>query len=411
MRTDSPRAVAIICEYNPFHAGHAYQLAAARRDSGADVVLCIMSELLLQRGEPAVVDAYTRAEIAVRCGVDVVVGLPFPYSSAAAEHFAAAGVFLAAELGATWLHFGSECGDLARLRQGAVALSSPKWIHRLTEWQRTHPQQGVMEARDAVFGEMNISACLPEGSNDMLAMAYLSAIRQLSVPLIPLTIRRNGQSYRDDAANNHDSFASAAALRRLWQERQSLCDPIFRQQLPPAALQCLCHAEQIGMAPVFADRLMGAIQAFWRLSDPRDLASLEGLGGGVSQRLSSTARQQAYSDFSSFIAAAATKRYTNARLARAVWSGMCGVRPADVRRPPAYARVLACSNAGKGYLRAIRKKTTFSLITKPSDIPSTVAAGRQHVLEQSVASLYTLALPTPRAAGLFLTGKPYVEQS
>ena len=402
------KTVAIICEYNPFHRGHAHQLEAARRDSSAEVVLCVMSEQLTQRGELAIADAYTRAEAAVRCGADVVVSLPFPYSGAAAEHFAAAGVHIATALCASHLHFGSECGDLSRLQQTAALLSTPDFVARLTALQREQPELGVMQAREQLLQRTLGKTAYPDGANDLLALAYLSAIQTQHSPLIPLTTPRVGQDYRDDAPGA-TTFASASALRRLWRTTGAL-NPLS-DQLPPASMEALCRAVEEQRAPVDAERLASAVQAALRLFDPVRLAACAELGGGLAERLLTAAAKESYAELNDLFAAVATKRFTNARIARAVWFGLCGVHSDDLRTPPAYTRLLGCSEKGRAYLAAIRRSATIPVLTKPADIPPTPAAQRQAALEQALSGLYTLALPQPRSAGFFLRARPYLGES
>lgn len=379
------KAVAIICEYNPFHRGHAYQLAAARASCNADVVICVMSELLTQRGELALCDGYCRAEAAVRCGADVVLSLPFPWSGAAAEHFADAGVYIATAVDASHLHFGSESGDITRLQQTAHLLSSEEYVRRLTELQQKNPDLGVMAAKDAVLAQLTGHADHPDGSNDILALAYLSAIARQGSPIIPLTVRREGQDYRDTAPLSSEQYASASALRRLWTEHGEPSP--LQAQLPTASYDALLHAQKQGLAPVSADRLLPAVLAFLRLADPDTLAAYAELSGGVAQRLITAAKKDAPDSMSALIAAAATKRYTNARLLRAVWYAMCGVTMADLRANPAYTRLLGLSERGRAYLASIRKSCPLPIVTKPADIPATPAAMRQNEVEQALAAL------------------------
>ena len=299
------KAVAIICEYNPFHRGHAYQIDRARRDCQADAVICIMSELLTQRGEPAIADPYHRAEAAIRCGADVVLSLPFPYSGAAAEHFATAGIHIATAMGATHLHFGSECGDLALLQKTAALLNTPDFVAQLTALQREQPELGVMQAREMLLQHTLGTDGFPDGANDLLGLAYLAAIEKQHSPLLPITTHRVGQDYRDDT-HTVDTYASASALRRLWRTEGTL--RALADQLPPESYDTLCHAADEGLAPVDADRLTAAAQSFLRLADPWQLATLAELGGGIAQRLISTAQTAAYSCLSDLITAVATKR-------------------------------------------------------------------------------------------------------
>ena len=109
------RAAALICEYNPFHNGHAAQLAMLRRAYPDAAILCIQSGSFVQRGDAAIFPAPLRAHAALLHGADAVFSLPAAYSLAPAERFAAAGVESAAHLGAEVLAFGAETPQLDRL--------------------------------------------------------------------------------------------------------------------------------------------------------------------------------------------------------------------------------------------------------------------------------------------------------
>ena len=107
------KTVAIISEYNPIHNGHLYQIEKIREAFGSDTaIIAIMSGNFVQRGEPAIIDKWKRAEFAVKCGVDLVLELPFPFSISSAEFFARAGVAIANASGADILSFGSESADI-----------------------------------------------------------------------------------------------------------------------------------------------------------------------------------------------------------------------------------------------------------------------------------------------------------
>ena len=117
------KTCAIICEYNPFHNGHAYQIAAARK-LGFEKIVAIMSGNLVQRGETAICDKFSRAKMALMGGADLVVEIPSLFSMAYAEKFSHAGVYIANELGCDALVFGSECGDTKTLEKIADNLKS-----------------------------------------------------------------------------------------------------------------------------------------------------------------------------------------------------------------------------------------------------------------------------------------------
>ncbi|MDU4697709.1 MAG: nucleotidyltransferase family protein, partial [Paenibacillus sp.] len=126
--------VGLIVEYNPLHNGHAYHFAEAKRLTGAEAVIAVMSGDFLQRGEPALVDKWARAEMALRLGVDVVLELPVAYAAQPAEWFAYGAVALLDATGlTTHLCFGSEAGALTALLPLAERLAEAAEQGRLHE--------------------------------------------------------------------------------------------------------------------------------------------------------------------------------------------------------------------------------------------------------------------------------------
>ena len=102
----------IICEYNPLHEGHVYHMNETRRRTGCDYIVCVMAGAFMQRGEPAFLDKFVRAECALRAGADAVLELPALYAVRPAELYARGGVDILRAVGADFLSFGSETDDL-----------------------------------------------------------------------------------------------------------------------------------------------------------------------------------------------------------------------------------------------------------------------------------------------------------
>ena len=128
------RTVGVVCEYNPFHLGHARQLALLRQQDPEAAVVCLMSGLYVQRGQPAVFSRQVRARAALLAGADLVLELPLPWAVSSAEGFAAGGVQALAATGVVeHLLFGSECGDVSALERVAAALLAPSFRDRLRE--------------------------------------------------------------------------------------------------------------------------------------------------------------------------------------------------------------------------------------------------------------------------------------
>lgn len=111
------KSVGIIAEYNPFHNGHLYQLNESVRLTGAEVIIAAMSGNFVQRGGPAIADKWDRAEAAVRCGVDIAVEIPTVFACSSAQNFAGAGAEILENLGADYISFGSESGNIEELAE------------------------------------------------------------------------------------------------------------------------------------------------------------------------------------------------------------------------------------------------------------------------------------------------------
>lgn len=161
--------IGIVCEFDPLHRGHARLLSHARA-LGADTVVCAMSGSFTQRGSFAALSKTARAEMAVRCGADLVLELPTPWAMSPAETFARGGVRLLALAGADTLLFGSECGDLPALRCLADCLDSPTFADHLT----AAPESGLTFAarRQAAAASLldNAAAALLQSPNNTLAV-------------------------------------------------------------------------------------------------------------------------------------------------------------------------------------------------------------------------------------------------
>ena len=102
----------IVVEYNPFHNGHIHHIHQARKQSGCDLLIAVMSPHFVQRGEPAIADKWSRARTALHHGVDLVRELPTSRAVQSAQFFASAAIDILALAGADTIAFGSESNDL-----------------------------------------------------------------------------------------------------------------------------------------------------------------------------------------------------------------------------------------------------------------------------------------------------------
>lgn len=102
------KILAIIAEYNPFHNGHLYHIQKSKEIVNPDYTVCIMSGNFVQRGEPSIIDKWSKAEIALKMGFDLVIELPTVYSISSAENFAEGAIKILSVFNDVTLSFGSE---------------------------------------------------------------------------------------------------------------------------------------------------------------------------------------------------------------------------------------------------------------------------------------------------------------
>lgn len=376
----------IVCEFNPFHKGHAYLLDEARR-RGADRIVCVMSGCAVQRGELAVADPYVRAEAALRCGADLVLQLPFPWCAASADYFATAGIQILSGLCDT-VFFGSECGDLSILAEAARRAETEESQQRIAQAMRNGQRAAVAYA-DAIDMNGMLS------SNDLLGVAYLRAIHRLKLSLDCQTIKRQGGAYRDETLSDHE-YPSATAIRKSWQEglwkQTSEC-------LPPEAEKLFCMARERGELTDLSclDR---AILTFFRLHEGKDFDEIAEAGGGIANRICAVARQSRSAD--EFFDSLRTKQYTDAKLRRAMLFCMTGISKRLLQQSPTYSLLLGAGEKGRCLLSERKKMVRVPIVTKPADAPK---ENEQWQAECAVQSLFTLARPNQTDAGaLFRKG-------
>lgn len=392
------RTVGIICECNPPHEGHFHLIREAKRAGDARVI-CAMSGCFVQRGEAAILDPFARAEILVRAGADAVVELPFPFSASGAEFFGRAGVEILDRLGVTELWFGSERGELSSLLRLSEAAESEEFLdaYRKTAAGNAGTARAYFELLAAYAKETEIPS-----PNDILAISYLRALRARGSEIRPVTVARVGCGY-SDAVLREGAFPSATALRGVW-SAQGL--EAMLPHVPEFTHEILLRETEAGRAPVKSERAASLILGQLRLSDPQALSELAGLSGGLAGRLVRAAEEAC--DLPSLFSLAATKKYPDATLRRAVLYAIFGIRDADLRAPIAYVRLLAASRAGCAHLAERRHADSLHVITRQGDLPRTKEAEHQASMEMRERALYALLMPNPCTARALLCRPPRI---
>ena len=241
----------IIAEYDPFHNGHAWQLAQAKA-LGAEHVAVAMSCGLTQRGALPLLPEAVRVQAALQCGADLIFALPAPCACAGAEAFARAGVRILAAAGCDALVFGAETPDAALLMEAARVLCSAAYRTELKQ-QLAAGARSFAAARQAAVEALcpgTALAALLDKPNNNLAVEYCKAILEQEAPMTPVPLPRVGAGHGQALAESgHAQFASASALRTLWAEQGA---DALAPYVPEKALELYKKAEIDGAYTDFA---------------------------------------------------------------------------------------------------------------------------------------------------------------
>lgn len=303
----------IIAEYDPFHNGHAWQLAAARAH-GAKYVAVALSCGLTQRGALPLLPESVRVAAALASGADLVFALPAPYACAGAEAFAQAGVALLSAAGCDGLVFGAETPDPALLTQTAQLLLTQDYRTALRA-ALANGARSFAAARQAAVQSLcpaSGAAALLDKPNNNLAVEYCKAILSQGAALTPVPLGRQGADHGQALGSGGGPYASASALRRLWAASgpEALTD-----YLPPSALPFYRQAHAQGMDTDFAAAHLAQLALLRaRTTSPDCFAGVRGVSEGLDRRLYA-AVQQAVS-WEGLVDAMTTVRYPRARMRR-----------------------------------------------------------------------------------------------
>ena len=404
------KVAAIISEYNPFHNGHKYQIDKIREILGEDTaIVAIMSGNFTQRGEIAVTDKTIRAKAACECGANLVLELPFPFSMSSAEFFAKSGVKIASELGVVdYLAFGSESGNITELSDIAAIMSTDEYSLELDSLISSpeYKDYGYPElceiALTTVYGKQPDKSLL--SPNNILAIEYIKAISQFGNRVAPMTIKRAGAGYLD-YFNPMAEFQSATAIR---EEMLSSPSSAF-DYVPENAKNIYNEAIDEGKMPADIRRLDGAVISFFRLNSPSASVDIQDAVGGLYNRLCDISAEA--TSISSLTSLTETKKYTKARIRRAIWNTYFGVTSSDVRELPCFTQVLAMDDVGRSVLKRIKKVSDFPVITKPSSYKEyDDDVIKQKELSNRADAVYGLTLNKANSGRFPLTFTPYVKK-
>lgn len=368
------KTAAIIAEYNPFHLGHAHQIAKLREASGCDRIIVLMSGDFVQRGEPAILDKYSRAKMALSAGADLVLELPVSAALSSADHFARGAVAILDAIGVVdELWFGSEAGEIdAFLKPASILAEEPDDYRKLL---RDGLSQGlsypaanalalvaVLKEREGAAGSRDQMAAFLARPNNILGLAYVTALKKAGSGIRPCTHKREGADYLDGEL--HNSFSSALSIRNALAEGEI---ETLRDKMPPYAFSILREAYTAGgivLADDFSDMLF--LQLMRETVD--FLQQYDGISEDLANRIMKESRK--YHRISSFAKGLATRNITEAHARRALMHILLGITRADVAalsRPEA-VRILGLRE-GTDVLTLIKERGKVPLFAAAAKMP------------------------------------------
>lgn len=368
------KVLGFVAEYNPFHKGHKYHLDKSKEKSAADFSIAVMSGSFLQRGQPSFIDKWTKAKMAVNNGIDLVIELPFIFSTQSAETFAYGAIKLLDSLNVVdYLSFGSELENIEVLKKISSILSEEPKFYK--EKLKYYLDQGLSfpNARNNALEDyiLNSKSSLDydykeilKGSNNILAIEYLKALSKLNSKISPISIKRIGNKYNDTSING--DFASATAIRHSI-KNNGLAS--IKNLVPGETYSCLENYIDKYKSFNYTENYEDILIYLLRTVDADKIKGLIDIENGLENRIIEKGSQ--YNNINEIIDNIATKRYPKTRIQRILVHLLNGLYKKDFDELndlyPSYIRVLASNDKGLSLLREIKNNSTLPIITKFSN--------------------------------------------
>lgn len=407
------KVTGIIAEYNPFHKGHKYQIDYCKKKLNSDYVIVAMSGDYVQRGTPALLPKHVRAEMALRCGADLVLEMPVSVSTASAEAFAMGGVSMLDGLHIVdSLCFGSEYGKVSALMELAEILVEEPEEYRqllkeflsnglsfpsarcqaLTEYFR-NPHNFTRDDFDGVLTPLlNQIVQILNSPNNILGIEYCKALLRLKSNIKPVTLKRQGMGYHETLAETDGSdrfsctdgntFASASAIRELLKATLTP-ETISRiaSQVPDEI--SLLLASSLQRNEFLTEDALDPLLSYCILKENADsFCSYLDVSRDLAERIMNRSNE-----LNGFLQAASflkTKELTQSRIQRALLHIILGIREVPATVP--YARVLGFRRESSTLLKEIKDSSSIPLITKLADANSLLDESGRSFLYETVFS-------------------------
>lgn len=340
------KSVGIICEYNPFHNGHLFHLNKTKELYPDHIVVLVLGGSFLQRGNPSILNKWDKTSIALNYGADLVIELPFPFATQAADIFAKGSIQILDALKVDYLVFGSESDDINKL----TSLANLQ-IHN-NEYQtivRKYLDEGLNYPMSLSKATIDITADTIDTPNDILGIAYIKEIIKSNSNIKPLTIKRTNNYHDDNATSN---ITSATSIRKSLKLNKKVIDYIPDET-----------NKHLNDHLFFIEDYFPYLK-YQILNNINELNKFQTVDEGIENRIKRYIVEATSLD--ELISKIKTKRYTYNKIRRMLTHIMCNFtkEEASLFKNINYLRVLGFSDKGQTYLNRIKKSLPLPLITK-----------------------------------------------
>ncbi len=385
----------IVGEYNPFHNGHKYHLEKSKQLIDADYTIAIISGNFVQRGNVSIVDKWTKAQMALCNGVDLVIELPTIYSISSAENFAYGAVKILDSLNIVdYISFGSEFGDLSVLDKFAdIFYYQPSEYVSLLNHELAKGLAFPKARENAVLMYLNDIrkySNILSNPNNILAIEYLKALKRTKSFIKPITIKRENVGYNDLGVFN--SFASATSIRDMIINNSFTRLPYV---MPSQTYKILYHSFQKGHYVKDLSKFEKEIIYTLRKMSLAEIANLPDVCEGLEHAIKNAANS--CNTLAEFMNIIQTKRYTSTRIQRILLYALLGITKSDMKmsyKTSPYIRVLGFNQKGRDLLSVIShsKKNTEVITSVKKFLDSNPNKNLKHLLSIDITAtnIYTL---------------------
>ena len=407
------KVVGIIAEYNPFHNGHSYHIQNTKAQTGADFVVAVMTGNFTQRGNTSVINKWEKTKMALNGDADLVIELPTIYSVSSAENFANGAVKILNELGIVdTISFGMEADDVSTLNNIAnVLVNEPPEYKAILEHELGKGNSFPKARENALMMYLNDIkryANVVKGSNNILAIEYLKALKKQKSSIVPFGVKREKVYY--NSTKIIDEYASATGIRNLLLHNQL---EEVRKVMPSKSYSILLNNLRQGTYVLDIIAYNDEIIYKLRSMTVKQIANLPDVSEGLEYLIKEVSNKT--NNLIELINGIKSKRYTQTRIQRILLYALLGITKKDMemsKKITPYIRVLGCSEKGKILLSQINSKAKVITSLKKYEVSNKdkrFCIGKQKTLnrmleiDKMATDIYTIGYKKDSKAGLDYT--------